>query len=130
MNDILAEQWKNQEAWRMLLSKTTDIAGQAAMKSALLINGGAAVAILAFIGQIFNSLGNCETIHSLKFSMIFFVFGTLSSAIAFGTTYIAQLCWQSSKNRLGWIINHFSTVLVILSYLLFLCGSYTAWSTF
>ena len=71
MNDILSELWKSKEAWQMLLSKSTDIAGQAAMKSALLINGGAAVAILAFIGQIFNSLRNCEIIHSLKFSMIF-----------------------------------------------------------
>ena len=141
MNDIELEKWKedchrqmdawkNEQTWQMHLSNATGIAGQAAMKSALLINGGAAVAILAFIGQIFNSSVNCDIVHSLKLSMILFVSGTLSSAVAFGTTYLAQLSWQSNKNRFGLIINNISTALVILSYLLFLCGSYTAWSTF
>jgi hypothetical protein len=37
MNDIVSELWKSKEAWQMLLSKATDAAGQAAMKSALLI---------------------------------------------------------------------------------------------
>jgi len=113
--------------------------GQAAMKSALLINGGASVAMLAFIGTAMNNDTNNVLLLRLCFSMAMFIAGTLSVAVASGVTYLAGLA-VSSKNdtdqsdkktlKLWPILNTIAIILVVIGYVLFAVGSLNAYCAF
>ena len=110
--------------------KAVNTAGQAALKSAILINGGAAIALLAFIGSIFKVSPDSEVITKLSPAMIYFVIGVLSGAVASGTTYISQFLYGYEKRCWGHIINGLAWLLVILSYILFLAGFILAYRVF
>lgn len=145
MNDQETEEWKAQNKNRLAqynaeraaeltryteMFKSVIIAGQAALKSAILINGGAAVALLAFIGSVFKVSQNNEVVTTLSHAMFCFVIGVLSGAIASGVVYITQFVYARDKLRLGHILNGFSWVLVVLSYILFLTGVVLAFKIF
>ncbi|RKY07309.1 MAG: hypothetical protein DRP56_05895 [Planctomycetota bacterium] len=114
--------------------------GQAAMKSALLINGGASVAMLAFIGTAMNNGTDDTMLLKLCFSMLMFVAGTLSVAMACGVTYLGGLAdsatndteEQSGKKTFNWwpILNAIAIILVVISYILFAAGSLNAHCAF
>lgn len=137
MNDQEMEIWKAQHknqlaqynaeraaelAFETEMFKSVIIAGQAALKSAILINGGATVALLAFIGNIFEVSQNSEVVTKLSYAMFCFAIGVLSGAIASSVVYMAQFVGAYKKLCLGHILNGFSWVLVILSYILFFIG--------
>lgn len=122
--------WNIKHIWNMELFKSVITAGQAALKSAILINGGAAVALLAFIGGVFNISQNSGVMTKLSHAMFCFVVGVLSGAVASGITYIAQFMYARGKRCLGNILNGFSWVLVISCYILFLIGVILAFKVF
>jgi hypothetical protein len=63
-----------------------------AMKALLAINGGAAVALLAFAGQIGKNGGDPASIASrLGNSLVCFGFGALAATIGFVAAYFTQL---------------------------------------
>ena len=62
--------------------------GQGALKSGALINGGACVALLAFIGNIITK--EPSMISGLSTALLIFGGGLLFAAISSGTTYLAQ----------------------------------------
>jgi hypothetical protein len=124
------EIWKTKNIWSIEFYKSGNMAGQAALKSAILINGGAAVALLAFIGGIFNASQNCEIITQLSNAMFYFVAGVLIGAIATGIVYIGQFVIAYEKFRLSLILNFFSWALVISCYILFLAGVIIAFKVF
>jgi len=105
--------------------------GQAALKSSVLINGAAAIAMLAFIGHIWNS-GQFSSIQSqISGSLIWFLFGVFVSAVATGTGYVTQVFYfefQDHKIALRWRI--ISVVLIVFSYIFFLLGGYNAQKAF
>ncbi len=96
------------------------------------INGGATVALLAFIGSVFEFevSQNIEVVTKLSYAMFCFVIGVLSGAIASGVVYMAQFVGAYKKLCLGHILNGFSWVLVILSYILFFIGVILAFKVF
>jgi len=117
--------------------------GQTAIKAALLINGGAAVAILAFIGTAINNGTDNSLLLKLCFSMVMFIGGVLSVAIASGITYLAGLVNgvvidpdRSDKRTLNywlmlwWILNIIAIILVVIGYVLFAAGSLNAYCAF
>lgn len=123
------------EAFRVLIN-----AGQAALKSAILINGGGSVAILAFIGNSFKLGDPTKTalIHSLGNSLRMFAIGTLCAAMAAGGTYLTQLfavIELDSKCPKIWrrVFNFSNTLviaIVICSYILFGLGMDYAYIAF
>ena len=121
--NILA-QYSAERAQDIELFKAVILSGQAALKSAILINGGAAVALLAFIGSVFKSSPNSVVITKLSCAMVYFVIGVLSGAVASGTAYISQFFYAYGKKCRCWghIINGFTWFLVIVSYISFLLG--------
>jgi len=123
-------EWNAKNIWDMEMFKSVIIAGQAALKSAILINGGATVALLAFIGSVFKVSQNSEVVTKLSHAMFCFVIGVLSGAIASGVVYMAQFVYARKKLCLGHILNGFSWVLVVLSYILFLTGVILAFKVF
>lgn len=73
-------------------AKEGNHAGSEAIKAITLLNGGAAVAILAFIGHLASSGVEQETVQSLSRPLGFFVAGTFLAVFATGIGYFAQSC--------------------------------------
>ena len=106
------------------LFKAVITAGQSALKSAILINGGAAVALLAVIGGTLNTMHEKALMAWLLVSVILLVLGVLVAAIAAGLTYLAQRVYhlKDDNNRSGDAINNAVITLVVISYVLFAIG--------
>jgi len=85
---ISARQHQYEHNLEMLRSVIT--VGQSALKSALLINGGAAVAVLAFLGRLFTGESASLSIGCLSLALLLFVWGVLAAAVAAGATYLSQ----------------------------------------
>ena len=85
---ITARQHQYEHNLEMLRSVIT--VGQSALKSSLLINGGAAVAVLAFLGRLLSSESASVSIDGLSLALLQFVWGVLAAAIAAGATYFSQ----------------------------------------
>ena len=133
------EKWKTEIQHNLVVYQEVNMQGQAAMKAALLINGGASVAILAFIGTAMNNSTESFLLLKLCFSMLMFIAGVLSGAFAFGVTYLAGLAdsndsgiAQSNKKPFNWwpILNTIAIILVIIAYILFIMGSLNAYCAF
>ena len=94
--------------------------GGAALKSAILINGGAAVALLAFMGAVFKERPTIS--EALVCPLMVFTFGVLSAAIASSGSYFAQYYSSSKKESAagGW--RGATIILVAFSYILFAAG--------
>jgi len=106
--------------------KAVTSAGQYALKSSMVINGGGAIALLAFTGKIWTTTTSSLIANSLTFSIFVFCIGVLLSAIASGTTYLSQLSFNINKYKTGNVINTISIVLILGAYVAFFCGAYIA----
>ena len=145
MNDQEMEKWKAQHknqlaqynaeraaelAGDIEMFKSIIIAGQASLKSAILINGGAAVALLAFTGHVFTTSQDSEVTAKLACAMAYFVGGVISGAVASGLVYVSQFVYARKKLCLGHILNGISWLLVISCYIFFVIGSVLAFRVF
>lgn len=119
---------QNQAALEMLRSVIT--LGQGALRAAMLINGGAAVATLGFLSNAWTKGVPPAILAGLPQSMLFFVFGVLAAAVASGFTYLSQEAFASEQRRFGQIMRAVVIALVIVSYVLFGLGSWKAYAVF
>ncbi len=104
--------------------------GQAALRSAILINGGAAVALLAFIGNLMRTDGAQLPETALRHSLLTFIWGVLAAAVATGFTYLA-VCFACPETRRRFAtFNGLAIACVVLSYLSFIAGGFLAWIGF
>lgn len=122
-----AEVSSNLEMFRSVI-----LAGQSALKGALLINGGAAIAVLAFIGNLAaKGSGHEEMIDLFSLPLFLFTLGVLCGAVSFGTTYMSQFCYSREKTLwIGHVFQVITISTVIAAYCLFFTGSYSAKSGF
>lgn len=153
-SEILRLKAKNIYDGKMMSAKATIILGQNAQKMAMLINGGACVAILAFLGNAVNKSGYYN--YSLILSLVSFAAGVLLAAMSSGGSYITQFLYSinmekqnenlnnnvaekdakvigSTKNLylIAGYIMHFTAVLFeILGYVAFGGGIYLAYKSF
>ena len=84
-------QYDAQNAWELQMFKSVILAGQTALKSTILINGGAAVALLAFIGSVWDKTTDENVVRKLLISMLLFVAGVIG-IIVFLCQNTSQ-CW-------------------------------------
>lgn len=126
------EKCKTEMLGNAVTYQQVNMQGQGAMKAALLINGGASVAMLAFIGTAMNNCTENLLLQKLCFSMLMFIIGVLSVAVAFGVTYLAGLVNAKEKVQLWlwWILNTIAIILVVIGYGLFITGSMNAYCAF
>ena len=103
---------------------------QAALKASMIINGGAAAALLAFTGKIWTEGSNVLVTNALTSSIFMFCFGILAAAFATGTTYLAQFSYGKRWIKSGDIINAISIFSVLISYAIFIYACYNASSSF
>ncbi len=133
LNSWLGSQQRQHE-WNLEMLRSTISFAQMALKSSLLINGAAAVALLAFIGNVWRSKEHIATIIGVANSMGYFVSGVLTAAVAAGFAYLAQAGYGNEFGRASRLIglagHIFSALFVVSSYCLFGYASYLAYYAF
>lgn len=119
------------EAFRSVITVGTNAA-----KAFMIINGGAAISLLAFLGNIWNKDSSSAAISTITVSLLIFCMGVLCSGACSGFTYLAQICYASSDLRTKKVwhsagnINNFIAILTGLSSLvLFGVGAYVTYTS-
>ena len=107
--------------------------GQSTLKSIMLINGGAAVALLAFLGSLVSAKTRSVPLLSFANSMQAFVWGVFLAAVAYGLTYFSQLCYGGEKKwqqRTGVVLHVLTSLVATAALLMFLWGAKLAYLGF
>ncbi len=97
--------------------------GKHALNAGMIINAGAAVSLLSFIGNLAARLQPAQVPNGLVIAMFLFVCGVGSAALATGGAYCTQYFYAEEKTIVG-IRYHIVTVIFAVSaYLLFFIGA-------
>jgi hypothetical protein len=104
--------------------------GQATLKSTILINGGAAAALLAFIGNVWDSSLSSATVSGLTNSILLFSAGVLAAAFGTASTYFTQYCYAEGWKKWGIAFHVITVLLVLLAFGLFGYGAHEAYLGF
>lgn len=125
------DQERRRHEWDVELFKSVIQSGQIALRSCILVNGGAAVALLAFLGHVSSQAARTTLINDIAGSMGIYAAGVAAGALATGLAYLAQwLYMHSSKQWIGGIAN-VSTILTGLTSLgAFSFASWRAYQAF
>jgi hypothetical protein len=99
-------------------------AGQTALRTAITINGGAAVALLAFLGNL--AAKQVPAHKLLPWSMLAFFGGVLFGAFSLGARYFTQLTDYQDHVTAPRIFNNVAIALGIVSLLAFSVGGVIA----
>lgn len=105
--------------------------GQNAIKTMLLLNGGAAIALLAFIGKL--SDNNSSAIPDFAYSITAFVIGALAIGITSCLTYLSQIAFDSDvkwHNKIGTTLQATCVALGLTSISAFAFGTYKTYQAF
>jgi hypothetical protein len=104
--------------------------GREALNALVLINGGAVVALLGFMGAVI-AKGLSQTLGaSLTYPLLQFGIGVLVGAVAFGARYFSQAFYSAEKNTYGTAFKVLAISLALAGYALFSCGVYGAFHAF
>lgn len=114
--------WKKD--WGIEMFKSVIAAGQNSMRAAMLMHGGASIALLAFIGNLAVNADTLSLVPSFGGILPWFLGGLLLVVIAYGTTYWTQHYFKEDKHKTGERWQKLSCILVIVSYLAFIAGSW------
>lgn len=115
------EGFNGQNSQDVEVLKAVFLFGGAALKSAILINGGAAVALLAFMGSIF--IGKPDVVKELTCPLMVFTSGVLSAAIASSASYFSQGYYSRKNESAGNFWRRIAIICVVFSYILFAVGT-------
>jgi hypothetical protein len=85
-------------AWSLESFRQILALGQAVIKAATAINGGAAVALLAFIGHLSTSTSAKFGVPPFAGALRYFVFGVFFAALSAGGMYFSQLAYDGEKS--------------------------------
>jgi hypothetical protein len=125
------EHYRSVNEFNLELLRSTIATGQSALKSAMLINGGAAVAVLAFLGNAWSKSIPKYVLAEAAYGLSLFVWGVLAAATAAGCTYVSQAGFGDEFGKHSALIGAYgralAMLLVIASYVLFACA---AWQTY
>jgi len=111
------------------LFKSAITSGENAIKAAMLINAGASVAVLAFLGNLVSKAPHVK-LGEFPTAMLCFVAGVLVTAIASGFTYFTQHCYNHGRKKTGDVTNMLAIAFVSSSYFLFALGGWIAFQEF
>ncbi|MFE4112262.1 hypothetical protein [Kosakonia sp. YIM B13611] len=110
--------------------------GANACRTFLIMNGGAAIALLAFLGNIWNKNSSAESASAIATALFLFCSGVLLAGLCAGLSYFAQCFFASSylgkrKGYLwaGYIINGLACLGGAGSMIVFAYGSYSAYQS-
>jgi hypothetical protein len=101
-----------------------------ALTSCILVNGGATVALLAYVGNLLSNNPRAVAPHALVLALVEFAFAVLLSAFATGLRYIGQAAFAKGQERVGNNMIVATTLLVVAAYVLFGFGVWNAYVAF
>ncbi|WP_460128003.1 hypothetical protein [Pseudomonas sp. S3_A09] len=128
---ILVEAHKGDHASSLEMFKSVIQSGQNAVKTAFLMNGGASVAILAFIGKLTES--NKQSIPEFAWTLTLFVTGVFLISVTAGLTYLSQWLYadeSARKQKAGFVLNIGAIIIGLGSYGMFIWGMKAAYRAF
>ncbi len=126
---LWVERDKAQQASNLEMFRSVILVGQNALKSAFLMNGGATIALLAFLGKLSDQ--HQDKISVFANSLMIFVFGVFFIVLASGVTYISQWCYANPKyEKAGHVFNIVVILCGLASYGFFIWGSIVAYKAF
>jgi hypothetical protein len=100
--------------------------GESTVKASLLINGGAAVALLALIGNLAAKTPSAEAIPGLVISLTYFATGVFATAVSSGAGHLAGLSQLHERQKLGFAFNVLAILATFSSLACFAAGCYRA----
>ena len=121
------------EVWKVnapLMFNSVIEAGLSALKSATLINGGAAVSLLAFLGNLLTKdppYGTTYPIHALSQAMLVFFLGVGFSGTATAARYFSQAGYGVMNEYQGNLFKWIAIVLAVSSLVAFFYGGVLAY---
>jgi len=104
--------------------------GRFALQVAMLVNGGAAIAMLGFIGSAWKATRFAAAIPLLASSEYWFAWGVLLAAFASGLAYLTQWCFLHKRDKAAYGLTAVSALVTIGSYGVFLLGIVNAHAAF
>ncbi len=110
------------------LFKSVIESGHAALRSLFLLNGGAAVAVLALVGHLSTSATTAPHVNKFACPLLWFAVGLALAATASGFTYLVQRAFAARKGRRGRRLNGITVCLCIGSIVAFAVGSAVAYA--
>lgn len=125
------EQYKESKAeWRELFKATVGHA-QSAIKLQALVNGGAAVALLAFIGKVWTPDFNASPIAKyIPLALVLYCCGVGSAALTQSFTYLSQHYFTYDGDKVAAVIRFFAQLTAFSSLVLFFVATYVAYLGF
>lgn len=102
--------------WRLESFRATLSAGAATLRAAMLITGGGAAALLAFLQALVQ--GGSPHVGAIAFSLWIMVGAMLSAGLATGATYAGQWCYSEEgvwRDRVGTSFHVIAVVLFLAS---------------
>lgn len=118
------------ELEREVLRLTAE-SGQTALKAIMWINGGAAIALLAFVGQIVSRDGaSVDNATELADAFKAFIAGVLVACLGYGTTYLSNLTQSVGWRIFGIILLGVTVLLWIGAVVAFGVGAWGAATAF
>jgi hypothetical protein len=103
-------------------------AGQNSIRTLIAINGGASVAMLAFLGHLATNSPNDIPRFAVSFAP--FAIGTLLSGLVSGITYIGQSLYGAKYTKMGFAFNILAVALGFSAYASFAFGAYYSYLAF
>lgn len=128
---LWVEENKKLHSWDLEGFKSVISAGQNALKTAFLMNGGATVAMLAFVGKL--SEDHVAKIPVFSTAMVCFVIGVLLVTISSGATYLSQWFYfkpEKWQQTAGFWLNMVAILCGLSSYVLFVAGTMKSYKAF
>lgn len=105
-------------------------AGRTALSSCILINGGATVALLAYLGNLLAKNPTVVAPRPLVYALVGFAVAVLCATVASGVRYLSQASFSKSWQQAGHVCNIISILLVVAAYFLFALGVFNAYVAF
>lgn len=101
--------------------------GQMSIKGGMLLNGSAAIALLAFIGNIITQASKPHIqLSQLVYILSLFCYGSFASILGAGMAYFAQIVYQINNGKhkagykiLGIVFHALSIICVLIGYCIF-----------
>ncbi|MEQ8307853.1 MAG: hypothetical protein RIA09_14955 [Hoeflea sp.] len=103
-------------------------AGQNSIRTMIAINGGASVAMLAFMGHLASNESNQVANFAASFAP--FAVGTFLAGLVSGVTYLSQWLYGGNHTKWGFALNLASIALGAGAYACFAVGAYQSYNAF
>jgi hypothetical protein len=105
-------------------------AGREALKAALIMNGGAVIAMLGFLGTTVGKTNSNTLGLALTLPLAVFGFGVFSVGAAFVGMYLSQYFYRRASSFAAYSSHFITALATCISYALFAYGVYQAYRAF